>query len=391
MQEERADPISAPVAPDFFITGECSDLQIKLTGDIINMDKELVKKLAGLLKNRKLEKEFRIMEVCGTHTAEFFKTGVKDLFPEGLSLIDGPGCPVCVTPNSFLDLAITIAKDYDTIITTFGDMIKVPSSYSSLAKEKAEGMDVRIIYSPLDAVRLAEENPGREVMFLSVGFETTAPSEAIAIMEADKKGIKNFSILSCNKITPPAVEALINTDEVRIDGFIIPGHVSAIIGRKPWEFISERYGKPGVVSGFEAYDLITGVLTLLDLLERGENLIKNEYRTVVKENGNEQAKKIIDSVFDVTSSVWRGIGEIPESGLSIKEEYSRYDAEKKFPATPPPVKEHAGCRCGDLLRGVITPPECPLFAKVCTPENAVGPCMVSSEGPCSAYYKYWRK
>jgi len=355
------------------------------------MDKELVKKLAELLKNRKLKNELRIMEVCGTHTAEFFRTGVKDLFPDGLTLIDGPGCPVCVTPNAFLDLAITIAKDNNIIVATFGDMIKVPSSYSSLAKEKAEGMDVRIIYSPLDALKLASENPGREVVFLSVGFETTAPSEAIAIMEAEKQGIKNFSLLSCNKLTPPAVEALINADEVRIDGFIVPGHVSAIIGRKPWEFIASKYGKPGVIAGFEAYDLITGVLSLIDLLENNETILKNGYTTVVKENGNEHAKKIIQQVFDVTSSVWRGIGEIPESGLKIKNQYAMYDAEKKFPATPPPVKEHPGCRCGDLLRGIITPPECPLFDKVCSPENAVGPCMVSSEGPCSAYYKYWRR
>ncbi len=355
------------------------------------MNKELVKKLAELLKNRKLKKELRIMEVCGTHTAEFFKTGVKDLFPEGLSLIDGPGCPVCVTPNAFLDLAITIARDYDVIVATFGDMIKVPSSYSSLAKEKADGMDIRIVYSPLDAVKLANDNPGREVVFLSVGFETTAPSEAIAILEAEKQGVKNFSLLSCNKLTPPAVEALINADEVKIDGFIIPGHVSAIIGRKPWDFIADKYGKPGVITGFDACDLITGVLSLIDLLEKDEKSVKNEYRIVVRENGNEHAMRIIEQVFDVTSSVWRGIGDIPGSGLKIKSQYSRYDAERKFPATPPPVKEHPGCRCGDLLRGIITPPECPLFDKVCTPENAVGPCMVSSEGPCSAYYKYWRR
>lgn len=355
------------------------------------MNKELVKKLAELLKDRKLKKELRIMEVCGTHTAEFFKTGVKDLFPEGLSLIDGPGCPVCVTPNAFLDLAITIARDYKVILATFGDMIKVPSSYSSLAKEKADGMDVRIVYSPLDAVKLAADNPDREVIFLSVGFETTAPSEAIAILEAEKQGIKNFSLLSCNKLTPPAVEALINADEVKIDGFIVPGHVSAIIGREPWDFIATKYGKPGVIAGFEAYDLITGVLSLIDLLENDEKVLKNGYTTVVKENGNAHAKKIIEQVFDVTSSVWRGIGEIPGSGLKIKEQYAAYDSERKFPATPPPVKEHPGCRCGDLLRGIITPPECPLFEKVCSPENAVGPCMVSSEGPCAAYYKYWRR
>ncbi len=355
------------------------------------MNKELVKKLAGVLKDKKLSEEIRIMEVCGTHTAEFFKTGVKDLFPEKLTLIDGPGCPVCVTPNSYLDLIIEIAKKYDVILATFGDMIKVPSSYSSLAKEKAEGMDIRIVYSPLDALRIAEENPGREVIFLSVGFETTAPSEAIIIMEAEKKGINNFSILSGNKLTPPAIDALLSADEVQIDGFIIPGHVSAVIGKEPWNFIAEKYNKPGVVAGFEAHDLIIGVLALIDLLEKKEIKITNEYKTVVKDKGNPNAIKILDTVFERCSEVWRGLGEIPGSGLKIKEKYSIYDAKKKFPATPPPVKEHAGCRCGDLLRGVIIPPQCPLFDKVCSPENAIGPCMVSSEGPCSAYYKYWRK
>jgi hydrogenase expression/formation protein HypD len=355
------------------------------------MDRELVKKLALTLKNRKLGNEIRIMEVCGTHTAEFFKTGVKDLFPDNLTLIDGPGCPVCVTPNSYLDLVIEIAKKYNVIVTTFGDMIKVPSSYSSLAKEKAEGMDIRVVYSPLDSLRLAEENPGREVIFLSVGFETTAPSEAIVIMEAEKKGLRNFSILSGNKLTPPAVEALLNADEVKIDGFIIPGHVSTIIGRRPWNFIAEKYNKPGVIAGFDAHDLIWGMLAVIYLLEKKEIKVTNEYRTVVKENGNPNAVKIMETVFEVCPSVWRGIGEVPGSGLKIRDKYSMFDAMVKFPATPPPVKEHAGCRCGELLRGIITPPECPLFGKACSPERAVGPCMVSSEGPCSAYYKYWRK
>jgi len=355
------------------------------------MDKLLVKKLAEALKNRKLSDEIRIMEVCGTHTAEFFKTGVKDMFPENLTLIDGPGCPVCVTPNSYLDLVIEIAKKYNAILATFGDMIKVPSSYSSLSKEKAEGMDIRIVYSPLDALAMAEENPDREVIFLSVGFETTAPAEAIIIIEAEKKGLKNFSVLSGNKLTPPAVDALLGADEVKIDGFIIPGHVSAIIGREPWDFIAEKYKKPGVITGFETHDLIIGVLSLLDLLEKKEIKITNEYKTIVRESGNPHALKIIDNVFERSSSIWRGLGELPGSGLKIREKYSAYDAMIKFPASPPPVREHAGCRCGDLLRGIITPPECPMFDKVCSPENAIGPCMVSSEGPCSAYYKYWKK
>ena len=355
------------------------------------MKKELVIKLAELLKNRKLKNEIRIMEVCGTHTAEFFKTGVKDLFPEKLILIDGPGCPVCVTPNHYLDRGIEIARKYNVIVTTFGDMIKVPSSYSSLAKEKAGGADVRIVYSPMDAIETAEENPEREVVFLSVGFETTAPAEALAILAAKKKNIKNFSILSGNKLTPPAVEALLAADEVRIDGFIVPGHVSAVIGRSPWDFIPRQVGRPGVISGFEAHDLITGVLMLVDMIEQNDTSMKNNYPLIVREGGNKKAVEILYSVFEQADSEWRGIGLIPGSGLRIKDEYSIYDAGKKFPVTPPPVREHAGCRCGDLLRGLITPPQCPLFGKVCSPENAVGPCMVSGEGPCAAYYKYWRK
>ena len=355
------------------------------------MNRELVKKLADTLRNRKLREEIRIMEVCGTHTAEFFKTGVKDIFPDKLILIDGPGCPVCVTPNPYLDRAIEIARQHNVILTTFGDMIKVPSSYSSLAKEKAEGMDVRIVYSPLDAIQIAEENPQKEIVFLSVGFETTAPSEAIVILEAEKNGTGNFSILSCNKLTPPAVGALLDADEVRIDGFILPGHVSAVIGREPWDFIAKKFNRPGCIAGFEAHDLITGVLSLLDLIEKKDTKVINNYTIAVKEQGNPNAVKMIDRVFERCPEVWRGLGELPESGLKIREEYGAFDASKKFSVTLPPVKEHAGCRCGDLLRGLIIPPECPMFDKACSPENAIGPCMVSSEGPCSAYYKYWRK
>ncbi len=331
------------------------------------------------------------MEVCGTHTAQFFKTGVKDILPKKLTLINGPGCPVCVTPNKYLDRIIEIAKKYNAIIATFGDMIKVPSSYSSLAMEKSNGMDVRIIYSPGEALDIAEANKNREVILISVGFETTTPSEAITLLEAKARGIKNFSLICGNKLTPPAVNAILDSDEVKIDGFIIPGHVSAIIGKSPWRFIADKYGKPGVIAGFETADLITGVLSLIDMIEEKNNTIKNGYTLAVKDSGNLRAMEIIDSVFDIKDTEWRGLGNIPASGLAIKKEYSLFDAEKKFPVTPSAPKEHPGCRCGDLLRGLITPPECPLFDKGCSPERAIGPCMVSSEGPCAAYYKYWRK
>ncbi len=355
------------------------------------MNKELTKKLANHLKNRPLNREIRIMEVCGTHTAQFFKTGVKDILPKKLTLINGPGCPVCVTPNKYLDRVIEIAKKYNAIIATFGDMIKVPSSYSSLAIEKSNGMDIRIIYSPVEALNIAKANKNREIILISVGFETTTPSEAITLLEAEAMGIKNFSLMCGNKLTPPAVNTILNNDEVKIDGFIIPGHVSSIIGKSPWSFIADQYDKPGVIAGFETADLITGVLSLIDMIEEKNNTIKNGYTLAVKDSGNLRAMEIVDSVFEIKDTEWRGLGNIPASGLAIKNKYSLFDAEKKFPVTPPASKEHPGCRCGDLLRGLITPPECPLFDKGCSPERAIGPCMVSSEGPCAAYYKYWRK
>lgn len=355
------------------------------------MENNLSKKLAARLKGLRLEHDIRIMEVCGTHTTEFFRTGVKDLFPEGLILVDGPGCPVCVTPNDYLDRAIEIGKQHKVVIATFGDMIKVPSSYSSLAKEKAAGMDVRVVYSPMNALEIAEAEPASQVMFLSVGFETTAPAEAVTVLEAHKRGIKNFSLLSGNKLTPPAVEALLAAQEVKIDGFILPGHVSAIIGAGAWRFISERFGRPCVVAGFDAPDLIMGMLTLVDLVQHNNIETINQYTRVVREKGNTKAMEILDRVFTTSDAHWRGIGVIPGSGLEIRGEFADYDALRKFPVTPPPPKEAKGCRCGELLRGLIIPPECSLYARACTPEDPIGPCMVSMEGPCAAYYKYWSK
>lgn len=354
------------------------------------MKRETVQGLADRLRNLHLDKEFRLMEVCGTHTTEFFRSGVKDIFPDGIILVDGPGCPVCVTPNDYLDRAIEIGKQYNTIITTFGDMIKVPSSYSSLGNEITNGMDIQIIYSPLEALEIAEQNPEREVMFLCVGFETTAPTEAVSVVEAKERNLKNFSILAGNKLVPPALNALLTTDEVSIDGFIIPGHVSAILGSEIWEFIPNQFNKPCVIAGFNTEDLIIGVLSLLDLLINDKNEIRNEYKRVVKNEGNQKAVEIIYEVFEKADSLWRGIGMIPESGLVVKDSYSEFDSLLKFPVTPPPPKEPEGCRCGELLRGLIAPNDCPLFGKRCLPESPVGPCMVSSEGPCSAYYKYWR-
>ncbi len=354
------------------------------------MDKDIVKKLAHELQNFSLDHEVRIMEVCGTHTTEFFRTGVKDIFPDKLRLVDGPGCPVCVTPNEYLDRIIEIGKEYNTIIATFGDMIKVPSSYSSLGQEKSAGMDIEVVYSPLDALEIADKNPDREIIFISVGFETTAPSEAVAILEAHKRNINNFSLLSGNKLTPPAVKALLDSGEVNIDAFILPGHVSAIIGVAGWRFISENYGRPCVVAGFEDHDLVRSTLLVLKLARDKRGDILNEYARVVKEEGNTKAREIMYQVFQTGDALWRGLGVIPESGLDLKEKYAAFDALKKFPVTLPEPKEPTGCKCGDLLRGLIIPQECPLFAKICTPVHPVGPCMVSTEGPCAAYYNYGR-
>lgn len=354
------------------------------------MDKELIKRMAQEFKGIKLDRDVRIMEVCGTHTTEFFKTGVKDLFPDRLHLVDGPGCPVCVTSNRYLDRAIEIGRKYDPILATFGDMIKVPSSYSSLGKEKSAGMDIRVIYSPMEALDIARENPGREVIFLSVGFETTAPTEAIPVLEAKKQGLGNFSLLPGNKLTPPAVRALINLGESAIHGFILPGHVSAIIGANAWDFISGEFGAPTTIVGFEAHDLLQGTLALVKQIIEGKHENINLYRRAVKPEGNVHALRILDEVFEPSTAEWRGIGEIPGSGLALRSPFTDFDAVKKFPVTPPEPREPKGCRCGELLRGLITPYDCPHFGHGCVPEHPIGPCMVSTEGPCAAYFKYGR-
>jgi hydrogenase expression/formation protein HypD len=354
------------------------------------METAELKKYADTLRHLSLDRTISIMEVCGTHTTQFFHTGVKDVFPKNLKLIDGPGCPVCVTPNGYLDRAIEIARRHGVILTTFGDMMRVPSSYSSLQREKTEGLPVEMVYSPLDALGLAEANPDKEVVFLSVGFETTIPTEAVVVKKAREKGVKNFSILAGNKLTPPAVRALLDSGDVNIDGFILPGHVSVITGITGWRFVAEEFGKPCVIAGFESKDLLVGTLVLIRLIGEGKSEIINEYGGVVFEDGNIKARHVIEEVFEPEESVWRGIGSIPGSGLRLKGEFADYDAMLRFPVDPPPEVEPTGCRCGDILRGRLQPPQCPLFGRACTPEHPVGACMVSSEGSCAAYYKYGR-
>jgi len=352
------------------------------------LEKKHLIRYSELLKGTRLKKPLNIMEVCGTHTVAFFHTGVKDIFPEGLNLIDGPGCPVCVTANGYLDRAIEIQKKHHVVLATFGDMIKVPASYTSLQKIKSEGAAVEIVYSPMDALELAKQESDKEVVFLSVGFETTVPTEAVTLKKAMDEGVKNFTMLTGNKLTPPAVDVLLGLGEVKIDGFILPGHVSIITGSDRWKFLGTKYGKPSVISGFESKDLVMGTLRLIQLIEAGETEVENLYREVVTEGGNRIALDFIEELYDVTDAKWRGIGVIPGSGLQLKEKFGDFDASRKFPVEMPVEVENKSCRCGEVLRGLITPPECPLFGTVCTPVEPVGACMVSFEGSCSAYYKY---
>ncbi len=328
----------------------------------------------------------KIMEVCGTHTVSLFRSGLRELLKDYVEIISGPGCPVCVTSNSFIDRAISISKRKDFIIATFGDMVRVPGSKSSLEKEKANGADVRVVFSPLDSLIIAEENPSKNVCMLGVGFETTSPSLAFTIIEARRRNLRNFFMLSAPKLIPPALSALLE-EKIGIEGFILPGHVSAIIGAKAYKILEARK-IPGVITGFEPLDLVQGIYMILNQIQRREGRVEIQYRRVVKENGNEKALRMLSEVFEPVDAEWRGLGIIPKSGLKIKEEYSEFDAEEAFPVEVEKPEENPACMCGEVLKGIANPEDCPLFRKICTPENPVGACMVSSEGTCSAWYKY---
>ncbi len=348
---------------------------------------ELAQGLAGRIRQNS-KRRARFMEFCGGHTVTILKHGIRQLLPPTIEMLSGPGCPVCVTDNADLDKAIALACIPGVILVTFGDMLKVPGSRSSLQKAKAEGADVRIVYSSLDALELARQNPDKKVVFLGIGFETTAPGIAASILQAEQEGLKNFYVLSLHKLCPPVIRALLDSGEVRLHGFILPGHVSAIIGSKAWEFLAKDYGIPGVVSGFEPLDVLQGVDMLVSQVENGESRVEIAYRRGVKPEGNLKAQELMYRVFEPCPARWRGIGEVPDSGLRLRPEFARFDAELVFSPDPGPTLEPKGCICGDILRGVKTPRECCLFARVCTPENPVGPCMVSSEGSCAAYYLY---
>ena len=330
-----------------------------------------------------------LMEVCGTHTVAIARNGIRNLMPEGVRLTSGPGCPVCVTSNRDIDTVIALARIPGVTIATFGDMTRVPGSTSSLLKEQANGRSVKICYSPLDALTLAKQRPDQQIVFVGVGFETTTPLEAMAIKRAAAMGLENFSVFAAHKNMPGALETLVNDPSLKIDALILPGHVSTIIGTKPYEFLAKKYGIPGVVTGFEPVDVLQGIAMIMRQLHEGRADIEIAYARGVMPQGNPVAMAAIDEVFETCTATWRGMGEIPGSGYRIRPEYAQFDAVRRFSPSVEPTIEPKGCRCGDVLRARMAPNECPLFRKVCTPENPVGPCMVSSEGSCAAYFRYY--
>ena len=350
-------------------------------------DAELARRIIDKVKAVS-RKKVRLMEVCGTHTMAIFRSGIRPLLPETITLLSGPGCPVCVTSQQEIDTFIELARVKDVIVATFGDLLRVPGTHSSLQKERAEGRQIRIVYSAFDALELAEGNPQKEVVFLGVGFETTAPTIAATVVEAEKRQLDNFSIISAHKLVPPALIALVAADDVRVDGFICPGHVSVIIGTRAYLPVVEKYRTPCVVSGFEPADILQSILLLIRQIEQGEVKLENEYRRAVTFEGNEKARQIMYQVFELIDAPWRGIGTISQSGLKLRRQFESFDAEKRFDLSVPHSSEPKGCTCGEILMGLKTPPECPLYKKACTPSSPVGPCMVSTEGTCAAYYKY---
>jgi len=350
-------------------------------------DPELGKKLLERIRQRS-KKTARLMEFCGGHTVAIFKHGLRQLLPPNIEMLSGPGCPVCVTAAADLDRAIALGKIPGVIITSFGDMVRVPGSRTSLQKAKAEGADVRIVYSSQDALMIARENPQKKVVFIGIGFETTAPTIAASVLQAEKENLKNYSVLSLHKITPPITKTILDLGEVRLNGIICPGHVSAITGAKAWDFIAKDYGIACAVSGFEPVDILMAVNCLVEQIETGAPKVEVPYGRGVKPEGNVTALKLMDTVFETGAADWRGIGIVPASGLKIRKSFERFDAGKQFDIKVSPAKEPKGCNCGEDLRDVNTPDDCKLFRHNCTPEHPVGPCMVSSEGSCATYYEY---
>lgn len=350
------------------------------------------KKYFNLLADKMCEiaiRPVKLMEVCGTHTMAIGKAGIRGVLPPEVELISGPGCPVCVTADGDIDAFMRLAEDERIILATYGDMVRVPGTKGSLAELKAQGADVRVVYSALEALAFARSETAREVVFLGVGFETTAPATAHAIRAAGQEGLSNFSVYNLHKTVPKPLRVLAADETTKIDGFILPGHVSVIIGEYPYYFLAEEFGAAGAIAGFEPPEVMAAILKLVKDINAGTPTISNLYRQVVRPEGNAVAQRLLDEIFVQADAEWRGLGTIPDSGFAIRQEYGAFDAAKKFNIERRSVKLHPGCRCGDILKGIIKPHQCPLFSKRCTPGNPVGPCMVSSEGTCAAYYLYY--
>ncbi len=336
----------------------------------------------------RIGREVCIMEVCGTHTVSIFRNGIRSMLPPTLRLVSGPGCPVCVTAQRYIDAAMDLAGRAEVIVATYGDMVRVPGRHGSLETQRAAGADVRVVYSIRDAVELAARNPDRTVVFIGVGFETTAPATAAAIREAYTRRINNFCVLSAHKRVVPAMRALLEAEDVPLDGFLCPGHVSVIIGAQAYKPIVEEYNRACVIAGFEPMQILQGLLHLVRQIKQGEAKLDNAYGIAVKDEGNLTALRLIDEVFEVSDAVWRAMGVIPQSGLEIQQKYAQFDALRRFDLQLGADEDPPGCRCGEVIQGKIEPPQCSLFSQQCTPLHPVGPCMVSSEGTCSAWFKY---
>lgn len=356
-------------------------------------DGEIAKRLAGRIANAvESSRQYRFMEFCGGHTHAIFRYGIADLLPENVKLIHGPGCPVCVLPVGRIDNAIELAKRPDVILASYADMLRVPGSGStSLIRSKADGADVRMVYSATDALNIARENPNREVVFFAIGFETTTPPTALVVKQAKALGIGNFSVFCNHVLTPPALCGILGIPGTRLDGVIGPSHVSAVIGTAPYGFVAKDYKIPMAVAGFEPLDVMQAVLMLVRQANSGEAAIENEYTRAVGKEGNIKAQKLMDETFELRESFeWRGLGWMPLSARKLKDEFSGFDAEKRFGMLTRSMPDHKACECGDILRGLKSPHECRVFGTACTPDNPIGSCMVSSEGACAAYYSFGR-
>ncbi len=350
-------------------------------------DPELAKKYLEEIKNT-VSRPWSIMEVCGGQTHSLVKNGIIEMLPKEITMIHGPGCPVCVTPLKLIDKAIHLALEKGVILCSFGDMLRVPGSEKSLLEAKAEGADVRVLYSPLEAVKIAEDHPDKEVVFFAVGFETTAPANALSVIHAKRKGLTNYSILASHVLVPPAIQAVIDDEESRIDGFLAAGHVCTIMGNSEYHPLSATYKVPIVVTGFEPLDVLQGILMVIRQLEQSKSEVENQYSRIVREEGNLEAQKVIQEVFEIQNQTWRGIGEIPQSGYGVRKEYEAFDATKKYNVQITEAPEHPECISGLIMKGIKKPFECSQFGKKCKPTNPLGAPMVSSEGACAAYYHF---